>query len=276
MSDENRQEGVIVKRTPTQTNWSFNPNMWQFAEIYSRSDAVGDCFRGKPDNVYIVLQHASILGVPPLEAVQGMYVVKGKVSAYGDFLLALCMRHASFEDIIEEFVGEVNTDSFAAKCTVCRKGRSPTVRTYSIQDAKDASLWNRNAVWKSYWKRMLQMRARGIALRDSFPDALHGMSVIEEYVGVEGYEVKLVDYPVKQIANNAIDSLSEADMASLINEVKSLLERIPADKKEKLTQMLSIKGLTIETAGTDYLLKIKRRCEELLVAEPTPTPVTET
>jgi hypothetical protein len=128
---------------------------------------------------------------------------------------------------------------------------------------------------------MLQMRARGIALRDSFPDALHGMSVIEEYVGVEGYEVKLVDYPVKQIANNAIDSLSddslsEADMASLINEVKSLLERIPADKKEKLTQMLSIKGLTIETAGTDYLLKIKHRCEELLVAEPTPTPVTET
>jgi len=270
MSDETRQEGVIVRRTPTQTNWDFNPSMWQFAEIYSRSDAVGDCFKGKPDNVYIVLQHATVLGVPPLEAIQGMYVVKGKVSAYGDFLLALCMRHSSFEDIIEEFVGE--GDSFTAKCTVCRKGRSPTVRTFSIQDARDAGLWNRNAVWKSYWKRMLQMRARGMALRDSFPDALHGMSVIEEYVGVEGYEVKLLDYPVKQIAN-ATDSLSDADMATLISEVNSLLERIPWDRKEKVIQTLSEKGLTIETAGAGYLTKIKRRCEELLVE---PVPVTET
>ena len=262
-----------VKRTLTQTNWVFNRDMWQFAEIYSRSDAVGDCFRGKPDNVYIVLQHASVLGVPPLEAVQGMYVVKGKVSAYGDFLLALCMRHSSFDDIQEVMEGD--GDSLGAKCTVVRKGRSPVVRTYTVQDAKDAGLWNRNAVWKQHWKRMLQMRARGFALRDSFPDALHGMSVIEEYVGIDGYEVRLGEYPVKGITykpeNETKPELTVEDTNLLISQVESLLERIPPDKKEKLTQSLSAKGLTLETAGVEYLTKIKNRCDELLQS-PQPTP----
>ena len=122
------------------------------------------------------------------------------------------------------------------------------------------------------------MRSRGIALRDSFPDALHGMSVIEEYIGAEGYEVKLIEYPVKQLTNSVTDPLSETDMTSLINDVNSLLERIPVDKKDKLTQTLSAKGLTVETAGAGYLQKIKQRCEDLLVAEPVTelAPATET
>ena len=56
-----------------------------------------------------------------------------------------------------------------------------------MEDAKLAGLTTRSPVWKSYPKRMLQMRARGFALRDQFADALKGLSSAEE---VRDYDIK--------------------------------------------------------------------------------------
>jgi hypothetical protein len=67
-----------------------------------------------------------------------------------------------------------------ATCVVVRKGMDPVARTFSVEDAKMAKLWEKQGPWSDYPKRMLQMRARGFACRDAFPDALRGIISREE------------------------------------------------------------------------------------------------
>jgi hypothetical protein len=56
----------------------------------------------------------------------------------------------------------------------------PTDVTFTLEDAKTAGLWDKAGPWKNYPRRMLQMRARAFACRDSFPDVLKGIGVAEE------------------------------------------------------------------------------------------------
>jgi hypothetical protein len=54
------------------------------------------------------------------------------------------------------------------------------VAKFSVEDAKRAGLWGKQGPWSAYPKRMMQMRARGFALRDAFPDVLKGLITAEE------------------------------------------------------------------------------------------------
>jgi hypothetical protein len=67
-----------------------------------------------------------------------------------------------------------------AVCVAKRKGRKPVTARFSVEDAKRAGLWGKQGPWSAYPKRMMQMRARGFALRDAFPDVLKGMITAEE------------------------------------------------------------------------------------------------
>ena len=67
-----------------------------------------------------------------------------------------------------------------AVCVAKRKGRKPVTARFSVEDAKRAGLWGKQGPWSAYPKRMMQMRARGFALRDAFPDVLKGMITVEE------------------------------------------------------------------------------------------------
>jgi hypothetical protein len=51
---------------------------------------------------------------------------------------------------------------------------------FSVADAKRAGLWGKSGPWTQYPRRMLQLRARGFALRDAFPDVLKGLVTAEE------------------------------------------------------------------------------------------------
>ena len=77
-------------------------------------------------------------------------------------------------------------DNAVAHCEVTRPDTGETIaRSFSVADAKKASLWNKQGPWQQYPKRMLQMRARAWALRDGCADMLRGFQVREE---VEDYQ----------------------------------------------------------------------------------------
>ena len=68
-----------------------------------------------------------------------------------------------------------------AVCKTSRKGKDANVvARFSVADAKKAGLWGKAGPWSQYPKRMLQLRARGFALRDAFPDVLKGLVTAEE------------------------------------------------------------------------------------------------
>src|SRR5690606_3001791 len=102
-------------------------------------------------------------------------------------------------------------DSRVAYCETRRRGEDdPVRRSFSVDDAKRAGLWQTKEIvkkrkkdgsfyeaandspWFKYPQRMLQMRARAWCLRDVYPDVLKGMhsrEEVEDYVHVDAEPV---------------------------------------------------------------------------------------
>lgn len=149
------------------------------AGIIARSDLAPKDYKGKPENVAVAIAMGMELGVSPMQAVQGIAVINGRPSVWGDLLLALCRAHPQCQGIDESLEYDNSGNVIAAVCRAQRNGHQQE-RRFSVEDAKRAGLWTKDGPWKQYPNRMLQMRARGFCLRDVFADALRGLSCAEE------------------------------------------------------------------------------------------------
>lgn len=161
----------------------------ELCKLMASSPFCPNGLKGSPANVFLAIKYGESLGLEPLQALQGITVISGKPTLYGDSLLAVCKPYG---DVIESYDSKTHT----ATCTCKRPGYEPLTRTYSLQQAMEAGLvsfnkeghavgrvkdgWSATAPWGAYTQRMLQMRARGFALRDAFPDILKGVISAEE------------------------------------------------------------------------------------------------
>jgi hypothetical protein len=159
---------------------------YRFANLIASSDLVPKDFRDKPANVLVAVQLGMELNISPMQALQNIAVINGRPTIWGDLLPALIFSSGLLESL------EETGDEKEARCTVKRKGFLPVTRTFSMDEARKVAYteWIDNKkvqvtladkqTYKSYPKRMLQMRARAFALRDMFPDVLKGLQVREE------------------------------------------------------------------------------------------------
>ena len=128
------------------------------------------------DQVMVVIMKGSEVGFAPMQALSTIALINGRLSIYGDGLPAIVYRAGgSMDETIEG-----NGDSRTATCVVTRKDGHVTKRTFSVSDARNARLWGKSGPWSQYPDRMLQMRARGFAVRDGMADALNGLYVAED------------------------------------------------------------------------------------------------
>ncbi len=139
----------------------------QFSEHLASSSMVPKAYQGKPADILVCVQWGYEIGLAPMQALQNIAVINGKPSVYGDAALALVQASPLCEGIDEHIENE-GTPNPSAVCIARRKGRMPVIARFSVEDAKRAGLWGKAGPWQSYPKRMLQMRARGFALRDAF------------------------------------------------------------------------------------------------------------
>lgn len=164
--------------TTQKQNFSLAPKdldeAMRFADMLAGSSIVPKDYIGKPGNCLVAIQWGMELGLQPMQAMQSIAVINGRPSLWGDAMLALVKAHPAFEWIKEECDGNVAT------CTIKRSGEPEVVQSFSMEEAKRAGLTGKAGPWTQYPKRMLQMRARGFALRDAFPDALRGVVSAEE------------------------------------------------------------------------------------------------
>ena len=150
-----------------------------FSEMLSNSNMVPKAYQGKPQDILVCVQWGMEMGLAPMQALQNIAVINGKPSVYGDAMMALVQASPVCEDVEEYFENE-GTPNPVAVCVAKRKGRKPVTAKFSVEDAKRAGLWAKQGPWSAYPKRMMQMRARGFALRDAFPDVLKGLISAEE------------------------------------------------------------------------------------------------
>jgi hypothetical protein len=179
-----------------------------FAGELAASNLVPKAYAGKPLDILVAIQWGNEIGLAPMQALQNISVINGKPSVYGDAAMALVQAHPACEGVEEFFEGE-GTPNPVAVCIAHRKGRKPVTARFSVEDAKRAGLWNKQGPWTSYPKRMLQMRARGFALRDAFPDALKGLITTEE---AEDYPAEAKQEAKDITPKNPLDAIAAPEV----------------------------------------------------------------
>lgn len=148
----------------------------KFAQLISKTDLVPKQYKNKTADTLVAMMLGKDMGLKSLVSLQHIAVINGRPTLWGDSMLALVKSHPDCEWIEETF----DEKTMTATCKVKRKNNPIYEYKFSMEDAKRAKLANKPGPWQDYPKRMLQMRARGFALRDTFPDALNGLITVEE------------------------------------------------------------------------------------------------
>lgn len=217
---------------------------YRIAKMMSQSDMVPKGYKDKPQDVLIAMEMGVSVGLGPLQAVQNIAVINGKPCLYGDGMLAVCSGRADFENIKEEPVLDEAGKIVGYKCTVKRRDRDPVTQTFTEADAKKANLLGKQGPWSSFPSRMLQMRARGFALRDSFADALGGIRLAEE----------VMDYEEKDITPEK----NKADISDIISsKQKPKVEFLSMNKPVETASESDIKDLIGGKAKPELADKLK-------------------
>lgn len=166
------KSGLIDAMTPRSLDDAF-----RLAKALAMSgEMVPKHFQNRPEAVMAAMLQGASVGLAPMQALQFIAIINGRVSVFGDALPALILAHGHFVDTEVEGEG----DKMVATATLTRKDGKKVVRTFSMSDAKKANLTGKPGPWQQYPARMLQMRARAWAVRDGAPDALLGLAIAEE------------------------------------------------------------------------------------------------
>lgn len=227
----------------------------KFAEMAAKSSFVPTQFRGKPEDLMLAVQMGSELGLSPMQAIQNITVINGRPSVFGDAMLAIAMSHPHFEDIVEKIEG--NT----AICQIKRRGRSQIERRFSMEDATRAGLIGKDGPWKTYPLRMLQMRARGFALRDCFPDILRGLILAEEagdYVTIEQQTDKPPNAESSSPDQQAIEHVAKMLIAVRDIDALEAAEKKISDSIAKAHQQGKVVAPETESAIAALITEKKR------------------
>ncbi len=143
------------------------------------------------EKVFLAVQMGMELGISPMMSLQNAAVINGRPGFFGELVVALIQSDHEFEDMITEYGGD--GDNYGCSVTIKRRGKTPSVGTFTVRQAKAADLIDNPAkkdTWGKYTDDMLFWRAFSRAKR-IFSDKLRGFRMVEE----------LRDYPEEKAAN---------------------------------------------------------------------------
>jgi hypothetical protein len=135
--------------------------------------------------VFTVVQYGKEVGLPPVQALNNVAIINGKLSMSGASMLALGYKHG----VTAEFKQE---DEKGCIIVFEREGHKPYTSTFTIEDADKAQLGDRDkdgklktsSVWYKYTSTMLKWRAVAKGMRMIAPDVLAGVYTKDEIVNI--------------------------------------------------------------------------------------------
>ena len=237
------------------------PELLTWAQTVAGSELVPSQYRGKPEDIIIAAQMGSSVGFNCGQSLQGIAVVNGRATIWGDAMLGLCLASPLCIEIEEDDPADIEKKE-SATCIAHRVNRKPVVRSFSKADAQRANLWTKKGPWTTNPWRMCQMRARAFACRDQFADLLRGLSMREE---VEDYQLK-TQQPLKVVLPKIL-GVTEDSVLRLISNATTIKQlekaavhatdlpdhskaKVRDAYKERVTQLRSLGG-TPQDTGSD-------------------------
>ena len=240
---------------------------YRFAKMVAASDFAPKDFKGKPESCLLAIQHGSEVGLSPMQSLQSIACINGRPSVWGDAALALVMGSPVCEHVSEGIDGE--GEQMAAICVAKRRGyEKATVVRFSVADAKKAGLWGKSGPWTQYPKRMLQLRARGFALRDAFPDVLKGLVTAEEAqdypqaeAAIQPAKEPVVVRPKFDPPRLEDDAVGKARLAVSAAATISALDRLRTLVEQRLTEG------KFTQAQHDEIVELMKHKAEMLISD---------
>ena len=178
----------------------------------------------KPEEAAMLILTGAELGLSPMLALRGIYVVSGKPVLSADLMVAVIRRSGQCESWrVVESTGD--------RCTITtrRRGEShDATRTWTMADAKRAGVTGKS-VWAQYPAAMLRHRCAADLAREVYPDVLMGLYDPEELGGEPEVEAeaergaRIVDaQPITRetVAALGIEAQQPAPTADLVADLE--------------------------------------------------------
>lgn len=192
----------------------------EVAETLSRSGLLPDHLRGKPADVLATILAGAELGLGMMQSFRAIYLVKGKVGFYADFMMAKAKSHPRCVrfDMVE------STSSIATFETE-EQGGKVTPLSVSMEDARKQGL-TKNPVYTSNPAAMLRARCISALVKLVYPDCFFGTYSMEEVEEIEAMEKELNPPPGRLDVLPA--ERQAAPAAKPQNGVRATVERLKA------------------------------------------------
>lgn len=204
--------GTISAMIPTDIDQAF-----RLARAIAMSGMAPKAYGQDENKCFVGILAGAELGLAPFQALQSIAVIGGNPSVWGDGALALVRASGLLEDF------EETDDGHKATCRAVRRGETPIIREFDMDDAEKAGLLGKAGPWTQYPRRMRQMRARAWALRDGFADVLKGLHIAEELrdrpdLDEKPQTMKLSSDMLAQQAGITVEQVQDAEMQEITGD----------------------------------------------------------
>jgi hypothetical protein len=151
----------------------------QRAKLLAEASLMPESYRRQPANVLMAMEVSESLGISLMQAIQGVTVIKGKLTMSAELMRALVLRagHQLRVDTLTEQ---------GCRMVAARREWPDDVQTFefTMADAQRAGLVGQGGNYGKFPKAMLLARCTTMACRAVFPDVIAGVSYApEELVG---------------------------------------------------------------------------------------------
>jgi hypothetical protein len=145
------------------------------ATMLSKSSLLPPDLRGKEADVAVSILAGQELGMPPMAAIRGVHVVKGKPVLSADAMVGVVLGRG-----IAKYFRCVDESPESVTYETLRNGDpEPQRMSWTMEDARRAHLAGGDN-WKKYPRAMLKARCKAALARDVYPDVLAGCYTDDE------------------------------------------------------------------------------------------------
>src|ERR1035437_5557451 len=185
------REGTTLTTIPRVEPFSIDlyERMRPIAKELATSSLIPAAYKGKEADIMLAMEKLRTLGLNPVTALSGTFVLNGRVSIFGQTWLGVVQAAPGYGGMTETWDEATKTATTTFKRLILGQLQSHT-GVFSETLAKTAKIHGQN-VHATYPKDMLQWRARTRA-GDLFSDVLQGMVPAEV---AEDYTVELDAQP---------------------------------------------------------------------------------
>lgn len=213
-------------------------NRWEAAKKMAQmvSQVQGFGYFKKPSDAMLVAMKAHDMGLSFTEALEQVYVVKGRTAIQGALMLKRIYEAGHEIEIIEN---NASLASIKGK----RKGSEKWVQwSFSIEDARRGQLLTKDS-WRMYPQDMLLWRCVARAARFQFPDCLGGAAHLPEEIGgseerdITGNDLQSKESDLSDVFTSSNDQ-PQTPEAESPQKSESLGDDSPAESTEHEAQPL--------------------------------------